>query len=256
MYVLEWWTVSALTRGLFWCLFPKLWSNEGNKYQDNTRVSQETRGHESTYIILFLTRYNKSINDDKNHDLYTSSQCLTCSVFILLMRSNEGNKYQDNTQVSPETGCHKSTYIILFLTWYNESINDDKNHDLYTSSQCLTCSVFILLMRSIEGNKYQDYTQVSPETGRHESTYIILFLTWYNESINDDKNHDLYTSSQCLTCSVFILLMPSNEGNEYQDNTRVSPETGRHESTYIIIFLTRYNKSINDDKNHDLYTSS
>ena len=39
MYVLAWRTVYALTRGLFWCLFPELRSNEGNKHQNNTRVS-------------------------------------------------------------------------------------------------------------------------------------------------------------------------------------------------------------------------
>ena len=44
--------------------------------------------------------------------------------------------------MSAETVCHESTYIILFLTQHNESINDDKNDDLYTSSQCLTRSVF------------------------------------------------------------------------------------------------------------------
>ena len=65
MYVLEWRIVSALTRGVFWCLFPELRSNEGNKYQNNTRVSAETVRHESTYIILFLTRHKVSINDDK-----------------------------------------------------------------------------------------------------------------------------------------------------------------------------------------------
>ena len=48
MYLLEWRTVSALTRGLFWCLFPELRSNEGNKYQNNARVSTETVRHEST----------------------------------------------------------------------------------------------------------------------------------------------------------------------------------------------------------------
>ena len=39
MYVLVWQTVYALKRGLFWCLFPELRSNEGNKHQNNTRVS-------------------------------------------------------------------------------------------------------------------------------------------------------------------------------------------------------------------------
>ena len=62
MYVLEWRGFSALTRGLFWCLFPELQSNEGNKYQNNTWVRAETVRHESTYIIiLFLTRHNKYI---------------------------------------------------------------------------------------------------------------------------------------------------------------------------------------------------
>ena len=64
MYVLEWRTVSALTRGLFWSLFPELRSNEGNKHQNNARVSGETVRHENTYIILFLIRHNESINDD------------------------------------------------------------------------------------------------------------------------------------------------------------------------------------------------
>ena len=73
MYALEWRTVSTLTKGLFWCLFPELLSNEGNEHQNNTRVSAEIVRHESTYIILFLTRHN----DDKNDDLYTSTPCLT-----------------------------------------------------------------------------------------------------------------------------------------------------------------------------------
>ena len=45
MYVLEWRTVSVLKRGLFWCLFPELQSNEGNKHQNNSRVSAETARH-------------------------------------------------------------------------------------------------------------------------------------------------------------------------------------------------------------------
>ena len=54
-------------------------TNEGNKHQNNTRVSAETVHHESTYIILFLTRHDESTNDDKNDDLYTSPPCLTRS---------------------------------------------------------------------------------------------------------------------------------------------------------------------------------
>ena len=87
MYALEWRTVTALTRGLFWCLFPDLRINEGNKHQNDIQASAETARHESTYIILFLIRHNESINGYKNVDLYTSSPCLTRSVFVLLMTS-------------------------------------------------------------------------------------------------------------------------------------------------------------------------
>ena len=40
-------------------------------------------------------------------------------------------------------------------------------------------------------------------TARHESTYIVLFLTRYSESINDP------VMSLCLTHSIFVLLMTS-----------------------------------------------
>ena len=73
--------------GYFCVLFPELRSNKGNKHKNNPLVSAETIRHSSTFIILFLTWHNESINDDKNNGLYTSSTCLTCLVFILLMTS-------------------------------------------------------------------------------------------------------------------------------------------------------------------------
>ena len=39
MYVLLWRTVYVLTRVLFWCLFPSLLRNSGNKHQNNPLVS-------------------------------------------------------------------------------------------------------------------------------------------------------------------------------------------------------------------------
>ena len=39
MYALLWRTVYALTRVLFWCLFPSLLRNSGNKHQNNPLVS-------------------------------------------------------------------------------------------------------------------------------------------------------------------------------------------------------------------------
>ena len=83
MYLFEWWTVSVLTRELFLYLFPELRSNQGNKHKNNTRVSAETVRHESSYIILFLTQHNESINDD----LHTSFPCFTLTLFLLLMTS-------------------------------------------------------------------------------------------------------------------------------------------------------------------------
>ena len=47
------------------------------------------------------------------------------------------------------------------------------------------------------------------ETVHNKSTYIISFLTWHNESINDDKNNYLYTWSTWLIRSFFVLLMMS-----------------------------------------------
>ena len=64
-----------------------LGSNEENNRKNNPLVIAETVRQTSTYIILFLTRHNVSINDDKNDNLYTLSQCLIRSVFVLLMRS-------------------------------------------------------------------------------------------------------------------------------------------------------------------------
>ena len=96
LYVPEWRTVSALTRGLFLCLFPELRSNEGDKHKNNIRVSAETVRHESNYIILFLTRPNEYINNDENDDLYTSFPCLTRSVFVLLMASQSIAPWRHN----------------------------------------------------------------------------------------------------------------------------------------------------------------
>ena len=51
---------------------------------------------------------------------------------------------------------------------------------------------------------------------------------------------------------VFISWVAKQRGNKCQSNTRVGAEIVRHESGYIILFLTRHNESINDDKNYDL----
>ena len=55
MYVLSWWTFSALTQVLFWYLFTSLLRNSGNKHQNNPLVSAETVRHSSTNIILYMS---------------------------------------------------------------------------------------------------------------------------------------------------------------------------------------------------------
>ena len=105
--------------GLFWSLFQELRSNEGNKHQNNTRVSAETVHHVSTYIILFPTTHNESINDDKNDDLYTSPPCLTQFSFCwwrhnqLLMMS----QWPDN--------CEAITWIMISNSLDIDFIRDD-----------------------------------------------------------------------------------------------------------------------------------
>ena len=63
-------------------------ATQRNWYQNNTQVSTETVRHKSTYIILFLTRHNESITDDKHDELYTLTPCLTGSVSFCWWRHN------------------------------------------------------------------------------------------------------------------------------------------------------------------------
>ena len=52
----------TLTYYSLWCLFPELWSNEANDYQNNTWVKTEMVHQQSIHIILFLTQHNEFIN--------------------------------------------------------------------------------------------------------------------------------------------------------------------------------------------------
>ena len=80
MYEVEWHTVYALTRGLFWCLFVELWSNQGNTHNINTSVSIYIGHHKRTYIILFLIWHDESINDEKM-TIYTHQPCVSLDRF-------------------------------------------------------------------------------------------------------------------------------------------------------------------------------
>ena len=68
----------------------------------------------------------------------------------------------------------------------------------------------------------------------------------------------MYSSEELFQRSregYFGVYFPSCEATS-EINTKITHEweTVRHESTYIILFLTRHNQSINDDKNDDCYT--
>ena len=90
-YVHKWQTVYVLTRGLFWCLFPKMPSNEGNKHQNNTqwRHKHVMRVHMLFYFLHDIYWIHKCWF--KNDDLHISSPCLTPLVYILLMTSQWPN---------------------------------------------------------------------------------------------------------------------------------------------------------------------
>ena len=68
--------------GYFGVYFPT--SQLGNKHQNDTRVRAETVFHESTYIILFITRHNNDKSDDKNDDLHTSTPCVTHNRLLMM----------------------------------------------------------------------------------------------------------------------------------------------------------------------------
>ena len=67
-------------------------------------------------------------------------------LFISDLQSNYGNK--TNISLKWVTDYHNSTDIFFFLIWHNGPIDDDQNGDLYTSTRCLTCFVYVLFVTS------------------------------------------------------------------------------------------------------------
>ena len=81
---MEWRTVSALTRGLFWCSFPEFPRKMNTKMILEWAQKQfATRVHTLFYSLHNIMNPLMTVNDD----LYTSSPCLTRSVLVLLMTS-------------------------------------------------------------------------------------------------------------------------------------------------------------------------
>ena len=101
----------------------------------------------------------------------------------------------------------------------------------------------ILVFIRQKGSKCQNNTQGSAETVRHDRTLIISFLTPHNESINDDKNDDLYIAVPCLTHAVFVLLMMSQST---ADGVTITRQLWRYHVIYLVIhrFLRRYSRPV------------
>ena len=107
MYVLEWRTASALTRGLFWCLFPELLRNSGNK-------NIKKNSSREYVIILLFTRHNESINDEKKN-LNTSSPCLTRLSFYWWPHNRLPMTSQWPDNFNPITWIMKSNSFYIYL---------------------------------------------------------------------------------------------------------------------------------------------
>ena len=113
--------------------------------------------------IVFFIGFNCAIavggavNDSTVRHHYDAVQCIennVCTrvrncfsahervILVLISRvAKQLGKYQNSTWVSGETVCNSSTYIILFLTRHNESINDDKNN-IFTHRPCVSLAPF------------------------------------------------------------------------------------------------------------------
>ena len=132
----------------------------------------------------------------------------------------------ENVSASLCVGTHPSWNLAFYAiqhTWYRSNITNwygwlEKYYVYeYVFTRVTNCFsahervilVFISRVAKQRGNNTKNNTRISAETVRHKSTYVILFQTWHNDSINDDKNDDLYTSPPCLIRSVFVLLMTS-----------------------------------------------
>ena len=122
MYVLLWRTVYALTRLLFWCLFPSLLRNSGNKHQNNPLVSAETVRHASTYIILYVTWWTSHVT----YQIYQLKQELWCSFYIDVYNILNWNISESMNQ------------LIKYLFYLNDN-----------STKAMYCNVFYHYFKSI-----------------------------------------------------------------------------------------------------------
>ena len=115
MYVLEWRTVSALTRVLFWYLFPLLLRNSGHKHQNNPLVSAETIRHSSAYIILYILVHG-----------YPSTH------LVLICKINDA--WSKSSSIASHSSPVRSTYGMYFVGSNRDSYSAFVNAVMYAIS--------------------------------------------------------------------------------------------------------------------------
>ena len=97
---------------------------------------------------------------------------------------------------------HEQSWILPWI----KSIYNELNITFYVFVPSYNAETILVPSLHIKGWRHIEWCMsLSDELFRR--SWEVLFLTRYNESINDNKNEDLYTSSTCLTRSVFVLMM-------------------------------------------------
>ena len=109
MYVLLWRTVYALTRVLFWCLFPSLLRNSGYKHQNNPLVSTFL-----TCQALNLSPIIKSISNELDIAIHVIASQLSGHCDVI---GNRLWRHQQNENWVSETRerCVKIVVLSLFI---------------------------------------------------------------------------------------------------------------------------------------------
>ena len=78
--------------------------------------------------------------------LANGSTAFNCHFVVPLLLRNSGNKPQDNTPVRALITRCNDAYLISFLTWDNEPINDNQKDSIHTSLLCFTLPFSITMM--------------------------------------------------------------------------------------------------------------
>ena len=116
-------------------------------------------------------------------------KCLcTLDRAILVFISQVAQQHQNNTRVSTWSVRHKSIYIILFLTWHNESINDDKSDDhphvsFTRFTYCWWCHNWLLMM-----SQWPDHCDMSTRKMSESITIYYMKLPATNSAVDRGNN--------------------------------------------------------------------